>query len=92
MSHRFKSILSAASILPLLGILAASNSLGQDSVKPSLPDSAIEQFSWRSIGPANMGGRITSIAVYENSSIIATTYGSSSRNGGRPNWRITVNV
>lgn len=70
MSHRFKSILSAATALPLLGILAVSSALGQESVKPSLPDAAIEQFSWRSIGPANMGGRITSIAVYEKDSNI----------------------
>ena len=32
---------------------------------PSLPSSMANQVTWRSIGPANMGGRITSIAVYE---------------------------
>ena len=31
----------------------------------TLPDSWVKAFSWRSIGPANMGGRITAIAVYE---------------------------
>ncbi|MEM8734109.1 MAG: hypothetical protein AAGG44_07800, partial [Planctomycetota bacterium] len=53
-----------------LCLLPASNLLGQESAKPSLPDSAIENFQWRSIGPANMGGRITSIAVYEEDSNI----------------------
>jgi photosystem II stability/assembly factor-like uncharacterized protein len=31
----------------------------------TLPDSWVKAFSWRNIGPANMGGRITAIAVYE---------------------------
>src|SRR3954451_3786997 len=31
----------------------------------TLPDSWVKSFSWRNIGPANMGGRITAIAVYE---------------------------
>src|SRR5262245_47303170 len=31
----------------------------------TLPDSWAKAFTWRSIGPANMGGRITAIAVYE---------------------------
>lgn len=35
------------------------------SAKPTLSESAVKQFQWRSIGPANMSGRITSLAVYE---------------------------
>ncbi|MFK7739291.1 MAG: PDZ domain-containing protein [Planctomycetota bacterium] len=31
----------------------------------SLPDGWAEQMDWRSIGPANMGGRIIAFAVYE---------------------------
>src|SRR5690606_4667626 len=31
----------------------------------TIPDKILEQFAWRCIGPANMGGRITSIAVNE---------------------------
>src|SRR4051812_15979605 len=31
----------------------------------TLPDSWAKAFSWRNIGPANMGGRITAIAVHE---------------------------
>jgi photosystem II stability/assembly factor-like uncharacterized protein len=65
MSHWLRSILTAACSLPLLSLLAASSALGQSEVQPSLPEAAVQQFSWRSIGPANMGGRITSIAVYE---------------------------
>ncbi|MEM7785006.1 MAG: PDZ domain-containing protein [Planctomycetota bacterium] len=34
-------------------------------VTPSLPKSVADQINFRSIGPANMGGRITAIAVYE---------------------------
>ncbi|MEX2217446.1 MAG: PDZ domain-containing protein, partial [Phycisphaerales bacterium] len=36
-----------------------------DPSKPALPESWIQAFQWRSIGPANMGGRITAISVYE---------------------------
>jgi len=32
----------------------------------AVPESWASQIQWRSIGPANMGGRITSIAVFEN--------------------------
>ena len=32
---------------------------------PTLPDKWVEAFQWRSIGPANMGGRITDVAVFE---------------------------
>ena len=70
MSHRLRIILTATGVLPLFGFLAASNVLGQTKVTPALPPAAVEQFSWRSIGPANMGGRITSIAVYEKDSNI----------------------
>ncbi len=37
----------------------------ETAMESSLPASWGEAISWRSIGPANMGGRITSIAVYE---------------------------
>ena len=36
-----------------------------DDAKPALPDSWSKQIQSRSVGPANMSGRITSIAVYE---------------------------
>ncbi|MEO1006989.1 MAG: PDZ domain-containing protein [Planctomycetota bacterium] len=34
--------------------------------EPTLRDSWVEQLRWRSIGPANMGGRIVDLAVYED--------------------------
>jgi photosystem II stability/assembly factor-like uncharacterized protein len=38
---------------------------GTTSAANSLPDSWVRALNWRPIGPANMAGRITSIAVYE---------------------------
>ena len=38
---------------------------GKDEKRP-IPDEWMENFTWRSIGPANMSGRITSMAIYEN--------------------------
>lgn len=35
------------------------------TTEATLPDAWVKTMTWRSIGPANMGGRITSIAVYE---------------------------
>jgi photosystem II stability/assembly factor-like uncharacterized protein len=39
----------------------------KDTAPPNLtlPESWAKAFSWRNIGPANMGGRITAIAMYE---------------------------
>lgn len=31
----------------------------------TLPSAVMDQFKWRSIGPANMGGRVTALAIYE---------------------------
>ena len=46
--------------------LGAQTGLTQDKeLEGALPESWSEQVAWRSIGPANMMGRITSIAVYE---------------------------
>lgn len=45
--------------------MAASSTLAQDDAKPSLPESWTSSIDWRSIGPANMSGRIPSMAVYE---------------------------
>ena len=51
----------------------ASNSAGdkkadedkKPKVDPTLPQSVADETQWRSVGPANMGGRITALAVYE---------------------------
>ena len=37
----------------------------QPKVKSSLPQAVADLTTWRSIGPANMGGRITAVTVYE---------------------------
>ncbi len=34
-------------------------------IKPALTQEIADKVTWRSIGPANMRGRITAIAVYE---------------------------
>ncbi|MHC4177643.1 MAG: WD40/YVTN/BNR-like repeat-containing protein, partial [Planctomycetota bacterium] len=52
------------SLVPVSGLSAAEQST-QSKAEPTLPAKWIEAFRWRSIGPANMSGRITSIAVYE---------------------------
>ncbi|MEM6366184.1 MAG: PDZ domain-containing protein, partial [Planctomycetota bacterium] len=44
---------------------AAKKANKKPKVTPSLPQSIADQTRWRSIGPANMGGRITAVTVYE---------------------------
>ena len=46
---------------------------------PSLPEKWIESLAWRSIGPANMSGRITALAVYEKD---PTQWWAASASGG----------
>jgi photosystem II stability/assembly factor-like uncharacterized protein len=49
--------------------VSTASLLGQtnDGLPPvtTVPEAWIQKINWRSIGPANMGGRITAIAVYE---------------------------
>jgi len=54
------------------------------TTKPSvpegtLPESVLSQYNWRSIGPANMGGRVTALAVVESD---PTTYYVATASGG----------
>ena len=49
----------------LRGTLLGAEKKETESIKPALPAAWVNTFKWRSIGPANMSGRITSIAVYE---------------------------
>ena len=44
-----------------------------------LPEAWTKSFTWRCVGPANMGGRITSIAVHEAD---PTTYWAATASGG----------
>ena len=50
-----------------------------EAVKATLPKAWIDQLQWRSIGPANMSGRIPAIAVYEKDS---NTWWAASASGG----------
>lgn len=48
--------------------------------KPALlPDAWVEQLEWRSIGPANMSGRIVALSVYEQD---PTTWWAATASGG----------
>src|SRR5437773_1229183 len=60
--------------LLLLGQLAPS---ARADVK--LPEDWVKSFTWRSIGPANMAGRITALSVYEAD---PTTYWVATASGG----------
>ncbi|MCH7704960.1 MAG: PDZ domain-containing protein, partial [Planctomycetes bacterium] len=50
---------------PVAEAPAARQPEPRSSIKPLLPDEWVGALKWRSIGPANMSGRITEIAVYE---------------------------
>src|SRR5262249_52007165 len=60
----------------LLGFLVLTSPVHADF---TLPDAWTRAFSWRSIGPANMGGRITAISVFEAD---PTTYWVATASGG----------
>lgn len=60
-------------------ILAQEKSSAKVPAKPTLPDSVVRALNWRSIGPANMSGRITSFAVYEKD---PTIWWASTASGG----------
>src|SRR5207302_6805547 len=51
----------------------------RETIKPSVPTSWSDVLKWRCIGPANMGGRITAIAVSEKDS---STWWVASASGG----------
>ncbi len=44
---------------------SAAHSQESKENSPTLPDSFVEKVQWRSVGPANMSGRIPAMAVYE---------------------------
>ncbi len=47
------------------GILTVAAEAPQPVVEGAIPTDVSSQFKWRNIGPANMGGRITALAVNE---------------------------
>ncbi|MEE8141528.1 MAG: PDZ domain-containing protein, partial [Planctomycetota bacterium] len=53
-------------LLSAQGEQAAESSVDPAAaIAPTLPPKWVEQLEWRCVGPANMGGRITALAVYE---------------------------
>ncbi|MFM8327112.1 MAG: VPS10 domain-containing protein [Pirellulaceae bacterium] len=58
---------------------ARAGGAGQNTQAVSLPEKWIESLQWRSIGPANMSGRITALAVYEKD---PTQWWAASASGG----------
>src|SRR5579862_9056822 len=44
---------------------AKKGEAAQAKLEGGLPDNIVKTFNWRCVGPANMSGRITAIAVYE---------------------------
>ena len=61
----FSILLAALSFVDHGPVKAADPDKGEAAIELTLPDAWMEQFEWRSIGPACMGGRTVDIAVYE---------------------------
>ena len=51
-------------------LIGALGSLGWAQESYVAPDGWLDHLNWRSVGPANMSGRITALAVYEKDSTI----------------------
>ena len=65
-SHRLLTlVIFALSAASLAAQEKADESKKTEAKKPSLPSKWVETLQWRSIGPANMSGRIVALAVYE---------------------------
>ena len=80
---------SAPFLSLLLFLLVTSGLTAQTEPKPpasALPSTWVDSFRWRSIGPANMGGRIVDIAVDEAN---PTTFWVATASGGL-NWGQTT--
>ncbi len=65
MSRPITTIVLLASIALGGGVGRGAGPSNDEPSQPALPDEWVKAFEWRCIGPANMGGRITSLAVYE---------------------------
>ena len=76
--RNFRTLMSlaVAVVIPATVALAQGNA-GQN--QRNSVETALRGFEWRSIGPANMGGRITSLAVYEKS---PSTWWAATASGG----------
>jgi len=79
--RRARTGLRPFALLPVLALawaIPTAKAPAQQSGTP-LPESWIEHLDWRSVGPANMGGRCTSIAVHPTD---AATYWIGTATGG----------
>ncbi len=76
---RVLSLSIAVALSILMGASAIAQSRSSSNDKLTLPDNWVEKVKFRSIGPANMMGRITSIAVYEKD---PSTWWAASASGG----------
>ncbi|MFG0284166.1 MAG: PDZ domain-containing protein [Phycisphaerales bacterium JB039] len=77
---------AAAALLTITSLWAQPGQPGrrrapaqEAAAAPTLPQEWVDQFQWRSVGPANMSGRITALAVYEAD---PSTYWVASASGG----------
>ena len=70
-------------VVAIATVFSGASAFGQDAnsgdKKPTLSGEVLKNFPWRNIGPANMGGRITALAVYEKD---PTIWWASSASGG----------
>ncbi len=58
---RIRSVLA---LVVSVGLIAATHARAQESAPQTLNPDWVKAFQWRSIGPANMGGRMIDLAVY----------------------------
>ncbi|MHC5003951.1 MAG: WD40/YVTN/BNR-like repeat-containing protein, partial [Planctomycetota bacterium] len=56
---------NAWTMLLATALIGAASWAQDEQPEPALPDAWVDAMQWRSIGPANMSGRITALAVYE---------------------------
>jgi photosystem II stability/assembly factor-like uncharacterized protein len=70
-------VLCTSSLFLLTAAAGAAPAPAQQGA--TLPESWVEHLDWRNVGPANMGGRITSVAVHPTD---PTTYWIGSAGGG----------
>lgn len=64
MRSNFPWIRSASAAIVVVGLVASGYARAQDTPAPTLNPDWVKAFQWRSIGPANMGGRMIDLAVY----------------------------
>lgn len=59
------AVLALGSVVWATGTIESKAAEQASAVRPTMPAEWAKALEWRCIGPANMGGRITALAVYE---------------------------